>query len=469
MCKICSHEDLGNDEICCYEKASDEVVRTRKNCMIILLGVSQNDKYRWITVNGYDNYLVSYDDFRRLFAVPGETVRDGQLKLLNLGVPNEAGAFKQFFDNLLYKMSNGVPLIVDLGSYRIEDEVEIFTSLAKYFNYEIYTRSFDIPSDFVSKSGNHVDQNWDITLSCGEAEDLVSNFFERTVGYSEAGVIEYDEYLDKSKTPYDDVVVEEDDTIRFVSPLYANYSLLEKLKEDKDSKYTVFLGNYFLGEEPGGAKRILDYITINRPSDTYFLTGPSEHYLRTYLTTRIIEGDYRDVHAGRPDLRWIASRLKKLIPDYVLRRFTEEFRGLGLVEMKSYLTGLNSVLSITCQFRGKHEEKAVIASPLGVSTWPAFNMYGIRNYSYTHIGSPAYEQLTDTDGLDSKWEKVSDTFSQRGDNNRYALSVHSGSESSVQFNNSFNIQSPDLDSISVWKTRISDIQNDNKTCEILEK
>lgn len=430
---------------------SDTEYAINQPTLLILHGVSSREKSLWVIDNKLSHNCLNFEWYRSMFAIPGEVNSRGKLTQKYLGVPNESTAFRQFFNNLLYKMANRMQIVVDLGDYMMTDECEILKTLADCFGYHLGIKSFDVPCDYYENQP--LDFGYWKEKTQGQLEDELKQFFTRYGNFSRR-CIPSSHIQDYFETR----TIKKDEEVVIVSPINSNFSLVDELPKDKK---VVFLGNYFLGNEEGGAKKFLDYIT-NREGrgNEYFLAGPDEHYLKTYLTSKVM----RDKGYG-----WIANQLSSMIPDFVKAMFDKEFKDLP--EPEKYLRGLNRYLQPIILFESEEQDIQLFITPLGTSADPTnyIRDFHGKPINITNIGSPAYESVTNPDDLDINWQKDTEDNS-----NEFKFSVHSGNDYVThgldkELTRSLNLQSPDIDSVRVFETTLEDLKTTTKKCKIVGK
>ena len=266
---------------------------------IILDGPNEGEKRNWLKKEGLENFLVRLSDIKTLFSKP-ELV-DGRDVLSS---SRNESVLELLFRILCYRMDMGTLVVLDMGDL---DYIPSIDDLILIYGYTKFTRSFIDPSSGIK---------------------------------SMADIKKYYDDLGKFK-----IKLGKKDPIVYVSDIHSNWTLYQKLSREfpKDTKLTVFLGDYIDGPEKGGSKKILDYLIDRHKNDPSIvvLEGNHELRLRKFLGYNWVKGNRKA----------LGKVLKEMLSIEFLNDTANDF-----IEFKDdpylsrlYLENLNSIFQETLE------------------------------------------------------------------------------------------------------------------------
>ena len=293
--------------------------------IIILKGLVKEDKKRWVREERLENYFLDMEVVRKLYSMP-DLVSPERGEILSRAFGDTV--YSRFMEIIVYKMSKGCLLVVDMDT----EPTEVIENLAIIFGYTVFYVVQTIPQDYLSSPRKYT-LSYQLTKKRSELEKNVQ-WFLNIQFQDKKRISTFQDILDYWKKEAKPLYIDEDTKILNVSDLHSNCDLYKKLPKD-GFDYTIFYGDYIDGPVQGGSRRLTDLILKNKDQNTIFLEGNHEIRLRKYLGWLWLSG------VGKKELPDI---LYSTLPDDFLATTSKEYKNLSPQEARDYLLGLNEKL-----------------------------------------------------------------------------------------------------------------------------
>ena len=291
--------------------------------LVILKGLAKTEKLKWIEKEGFSNFLLDIDTFRKLYSTP-ELTKPG---IETLGRSFGNLVHQRFIEALIIRLGKGCLVVVDLD----DEPTGGIETLALIHGYKVFYHVQPIPQDYYNNPGKY-NLGWQENKRRDGVEKEIKNFLSQNL--NDKTIIDNAKDL-MMKWEENEVILEvkPGDTITHISDIHSNWTIWKSIK--RQDKYIIHHGDYIDGPEVGGSRKIIDSIISCRDSNRYWLEGNHEIRLRRYLGWIILKST---------GSKTAAEQLYSLLPEDFINTTMKEFSDVTVKQAKVILEKLNDKL-----------------------------------------------------------------------------------------------------------------------------
>lgn len=350
------------------------------------MGLVEKQKSDWVDSEDLRRFYINYNIFKIFYSNPSISK---SIQVLKLTRSQEKEAQEAFLRVLSIRMESGCLVVIDKGNIK----TGLITTMAKVYGYSVFYKVFPIPQDYIVKPDKYSSSLFE-KKKREDLQEEVNKFLNIQLNGCNLidSYIQVEDYYKtdpSGRTTYLGLTLDSSDVYVF-SDIHGNYSLLEKALNmvGKDS-LKIFLGDYIDGEEPGGSRKVIDFINnISMYDSNYlFLEGDHEIKLMKYLYCISKKNSKSD------PLRKIFI---ESLPEEWLQTTAKEFDDLEERKAGELLNGLRRKLFSSLKVTYKNCIYYITHAGL----------YNLNQLSPKFIGSVIYESSDDMIDIDRSFSKT---------------------------------------------------------------